>query len=244
MDIGRPFRLPTGEQSINQILYAQNYSLICFHLLRENSESKMNCCCVTISVFLLIVLTTNTLTFGQKPLLTFDPICKQSNDCGENAFCEPTNRTCQCKLGYLNSGDGTNCAPVACSSQSQCHDRWGSGTNCNKSSLCTCDASYQLESTTQKCLPLKRALAEQCAQNFNCGSGAFCALSDNRCHCRFGGIESAFNEVNCDPLQCFEDTDCVQFSGDVVCNQHNCQCAPGFQLDSFKQLCKKKPAPE
>ena len=164
--------------------------------------------------------------------------CKQNNDCGALAYCNEKS-VCACRFGDINS-DGTDCSPLHCFADAQCDSHFGPGSKCQQG-VCNCDVSFKLDQRTQACVPTKDRLHQTCVYHSDCGQNAFCYYVapdfDGHCKCKFGNIQAPFNDVNCDPMQCYTDSDCVQFSTYVQCSNHNCVCVPGTFLDPNKQIC-------
>lgn len=184
--------------------------------------------------------------------------------CGENAFCSSLTGRCECTLGTLSAGP-TDCQSMTCFTKKMCTGTFGNDTTCyvpGWSGYCVsivvknqhfllslfffthlfflqgCDASFQVNPSTQICEPIKSALNGNCNTDSQCGQNAVC--KGGHCACAFPNAPSVWNNVNCDQLFCLTDEQCErQFGGNTVCdvNYRICRCKPGSTLNPVTQTC-------
>ncbi|KAH9396401.1 hypothetical protein TYRP_019806 [Tyrophagus putrescentiae] len=190
---------------------------------------------------------------------TADVSCRQNATiCGENAFCSPTTKLCQCNLGYYKPNQNSSCTAQTCPSSNFCRWRIGLDTKCALDShRCVCDDSFELDLATQTCRPVRQPRGAFCAFDLQCGAGAVCGTplnsqnsqnSPKSCICKLGYLPADSNPINCEPYSCTTDYDCsstFSATSQTVCQSGSCQCnsAAGWTLNAGNQSCVSTRAP-
>ncbi|XP_026285929.1 prion-like-(Q/N-rich) domain-bearing protein 25 isoform X2 [Frankliniella occidentalis] len=109
--------------------------------------------------------------------------CDYDEDCPEYAYCRGQ-QTCECKLPYRASADGSSCLATIgtpCRSKYDCSGL-GPGAGCDQD-VCNCGSGY-VPSADGSCVSGAQRLNDTCELNLQCetlGSGVAC--TSGRCAC-------------------------------------------------------------
>ena len=171
--------------------------------------------------------------------------CDENSLCAGLSKCSPKYGVCVCPPGYI-AESGYFCKIMYCDSDEYCRQKVRPSVACVQYSYgkrCGCPRDYKEDLDSGICIPKARKIGESCNGTdddlFGCGERATCSRITNKCACYNGFIKKS-NGIDCDPLTCASDIDCLELDPHSFCTYNKfCGCQEGYNDDYSRDVCQK-----
>ncbi|KAH9388290.1 hypothetical protein TYRP_009504 [Tyrophagus putrescentiae] len=176
---------------------------------------------------------------------------------GPNSACNSQGR-CVCEVGYEQARKGGSelCQKVTCSSMSDCTEKFGFFSDCNRGS-CVCHSDYAYDLNAEKCSrsrPPKTTGRQSCRSVSDCQRqlGLFSGCNqEGRCVCDMGYEEQQRGgfpngSSSCERRYCSTATSCaLKYGANSHCNDQLgiCFCNDGHAYDFKTERCTRASIP-